>query len=108
MSNLEGRVAGLVTDGNNIIRGTGSLHAVNNPLIVVDGMPIEGSWQDLNPYDIESVTVLKDAAATAMYGTRASAGIIVITTKKPQDEGRISVDVQANFTIHQKRNLDYA
>lgn len=109
MSNLEGRVAGLVTDGNNItIRGTGSLHAVNNPLIVVDGLPIEGSWHDLNPYDIESVTVLKDAAATAMYGSRASAGIIVITTKKPLEEGRISVDVQANFTINQKRNLDYA
>ena len=109
MSNLEGRVAGLVTDGDNItIRGLGSLYAVNSPLIVVDGLPIEGSWQDLNPYDIESVTVLKDAAATAMYGSRASAGIIVITTKKPRDAGRISVDVQANFTIHQKRNLDYA
>ncbi|MDD3780220.1 MAG: SusC/RagA family TonB-linked outer membrane protein [Proteiniphilum sp.] len=109
MSNLEGRVAGLVTDGDNItIRGTGSLHAVNNPLVVVDGLPIEGSWHDLNPYDIESITVLKDAAATAMYGSRASAGIIVITTKKPREEGRISVDVQANFTIHQKRNLDYA
>lgn len=109
MSNMEGRVAGLVTDGDKItIRGTGSLHAINEPLIVVDGMPIEGSWQDLNPYDIESVTVLKDAAATAMYGSRASAGIIVITTKKPRDAGRISVDVQANFTIHQKRNLDYA
>lgn len=109
MSNLEGRVAGLVTDGDKItIRGTGSLHAVNNPLIVVDGMPIEGSWQDLNPYDIESVTVLKDAAATAMYGSRASAGIIVITTKKPREAGAVSVDVQANFTIHQKRNLDYA
>lgn len=109
MSNLEGRVAGLVTDGDNItIRGTGSLHAVNNPLVVVDGLPIEGSWHDLNPYDIESITVLKDAAATTMYGSRASAGIIVITTKKPREEGRISVDVQANFTIHQKRNLDYA
>ena len=109
MSNLEGRVAGLVTDGDNItIRGTGSLHAVNNPLVVVDGLPIEGSWHDLNPYDIESITVLKDAAATAMYGSRASAGIIVITTKKPLEEGRISVDVQANFTINQKRNLDYA
>ena len=109
MSNLEGRVAGLVTNGDKItIRGLGSLYAVNSPLIVVDGLPIEGLWQDLNPYDIESVTVLKDAAATAMYGSRASAGIIVITTKKPREAGRISVDVQANFTIHQKRNLDYA
>ena len=109
ISNLEGRVPGLVTNGDNItIRGTGSLHAVNNPLIVVDGMPIEGSWRDLNPYDVESVTVLKDAAATAMYGSRASAGIIVITTRKPQEAGRISVDVQANFSIDQKRNLDYA
>jgi len=109
MSNLEGRVAGLVTDGDDItIRGTGSLHANNDPLIVVDGLPIEGSWRDLNPYDIENVTVLKDAAATAMYGSRASAGIIVITTKKPRQIGAISVDVQANFTVNQKRNLDYA
>lgn len=109
MSNLEGRVSGLVTDGDRItIRGTGSLHAVNNPLIVVDGMPIEGSWRDLNPYDVESVTVLKDAAATAMYGSRASAGIIVITTRKPKVAGRVSVDVQANFSINEKRNLDYA
>lgn len=109
MSNLEGRVAGLVTDGDDItIRGTGSLHANNDPLIVVDGLPIEGSWRDLNPYDIENVTVLKDAAATAMYGSRASAGIIVITTKKPRQIGAVSVDVQANFTVNQKRNLDYA
>lgn len=109
ISNLEGRVAGLVTDGEKItIRGAGSLYAGNNPLVVVDGLPIEGSWQDLNPYDIESVTVLKDAAATAMYGSRASAGIIVINTKKPRQTDRVSVDVQANFTIHQKRNLDYA
>ena len=109
VSNLEGRVAGLVIDGDRItIRGTGSLRANSTPVIVVDGLPIEGSWRDLNPYDIESVTVLKDAAAAAMYGARASAGIIVITTKRPTEIGRISVDVQANFTISQKRNLDYA
>jgi TonB-linked SusC/RagA family outer membrane protein len=109
LSNLEGRVAGLVIDGDNItIRGTGSLYAENNPLIVVDGMPIEGSWQDINSYDIESITVLKDAAATAIYGSRASAGIIVITTKRPHDADRVNVDVQANFSFYQKQNLDYA
>ncbi|MCL2416711.1 MAG: SusC/RagA family TonB-linked outer membrane protein [Bacteroidales bacterium] len=109
MQNLEGRVAGLVIDseGNATIRGTGSLHAVNRPLLVVDGMPIEGSIEDLNPFDIETVTVLKDAAATAMYGARASAGVIVITTRRARYMGT-TVDVSANFTVSQRRNVDYA
>lgn len=76
-------MAGLVNyDGKMTIRGTSSLYAETSPLLVVDGLPIEGKIEDLNPYDIESVTVLKDAAAAAIYGARASNGIIVITTKK--------------------------
>ena len=109
MQNLEGRVAGLVIDseGNATIRGMGSLHAVNRPLLVVDGMPIEGSIEDLNPFDIESVTVLKDAAAAAMYGARASAGIIVVTTRRAREFGT-SINVSANFTLSQRRNVNYA
>ena len=62
LSNLEGRVAGLTTyGGKTTIRGTSSLYAETDPLLVVDGIPIEGSIDDLNPYDIESVNVLKDA-----------------------------------------------
>ena len=109
LTNLEGRVAGLtVYDGQMTIRGAGSLYAATTPLLVIDGLPVEGSIDDINPYDVESVTVLKDAAASAIYGARASNGIIVITTKKARVKGRVSVDVSANFTVYQKRNLDYA
>ena len=109
MDNLEGRVPGLMTyDGKVTIRGTSSLNAETSPLLVVDGVPIEGKLEDLNPYDIESITVLKDAAAAAIYGARASNGIIVIKTKGAKEMGGITVEASANFTVYQKRNLDYA
>ena len=109
LQNLEGRVAGLSTYGGKLtIRGVSSMYAEANPLLVVDGLPIEGDIDDLNPYDIESVNVLKDAAAAAIYGARASNGIIVITTKSAREKGRIDVDFSTNFTVYQKHNLDYA
>lgn len=108
LDNLEGRVAGLVTYGDKtIIRGTSSLYAETNPLLVVDGLPIEGNIEDLNPYDIESVTVLKDAAAAAIYGARASNGVIVVTTKKATKEGKTEIQFSGNLTIYEKRNMDY-
>ena len=109
MQNLEGRVAGLSTYGGKMtIRGVSSMYAEANPLLVVDGLPMEGSIDDLNPYDIESVNVLKDAAAAAIYGARASNGIIVITTKSAREKGKIDVDFSSNVTIYSKRNMDYA
>ena len=108
LDNLEGRVAGLSTYGGKpVIRGTGTLHAGTNPLLVVDGLPIEGSINDINPYDIESINILKDAAAAAIYGARASNGIIVITTKDAKKKGKIDIDFSANFTWHEKKNVDY-
>ena len=108
LNNLEGRVAGLTTyGGKTTIRGTSSLYAETSPLLVVDGLPVEGRIEDLNPYDIESINVLKDAAATAIYGARASNGIIVITTKKAKDEGKIDIDFSANYTLWENRNVDY-
>ena len=108
LQNLEGRVAGLSTYGGKLtIRGVSSMYAEASPLLVVDGLPIEGDIDDLNPYDIESVNVLKDAAAAAIYGARASNGIIVITTKSAREKGRIDVDFSSNLTVYQKRNLDY-
>ena len=108
LQNLEGRVAGLSTYGGKLtIRGISSMYAESSPLLVVDGLPIEGDIDDLNPYDIESVNVLKDAAAAAIYGARASNGIIVITTKSAREEGRIDVDFSSNVTVYQNRNLDY-
>lgn len=107
--NLEGRVAGLVTyKGNTTIRGLSSLHASTSPLLVVDGLPVETTLEDLNPYDIENITVLKDAAATAIYGVRASNGIIVVTTKQARETGTTTVDVAANLTLYEKRNTSYA
>lgn len=109
LNNLEGRVAGLSTYGGKLtIRGTSSLYAEASPLLVVDGLPVEGKIEDLNPYDIESVNVLKDAAATAIYGARASNGIIVITTKSAKEKNKINIDFTTNMTIYEKKNMDYS
>ena len=108
MQNLEGRVAGLSTYGGKMtIRGVSSMYAEADPLLVVDGLPMEGSINDLNPYDIESVNVLKDAAAAAIYGARASNGIIVVTTKSAREKGKIDVDFSTNVTVYSKHNMDY-
>lgn len=109
MNNLEGRVAGLSTyNGKMTIRGTSSLYAETTPLLVVDGVPVEGNIDDLNPYDIESVNILKDAAANAIYGARASNGVIVVTTKNAKKAGKIDIDFAANLTVYEKKNVDYA
>ncbi len=87
---LNGRTPGVVvtqsgTPGNDSpirIRGGSSLLASNDPLIVVDGMPITGGLSSINPNDIESFSILKDASSTAIYGSRGSNGVILITTKK--------------------------
>jgi TonB-linked SusC/RagA family outer membrane protein len=109
-SNLEGKVPGLVNYNNGVssgivIRGNGSLNATNHPLVVVDGLPISGSIDTVNPYNVENITVLKDAAAAAIYGARASNGVIVVTTKRAQTE-KLTVDVNADVTIHNQ--YDYS
>ncbi|MDE6806999.1 MAG: TonB-dependent receptor [Prevotella sp.] len=68
------------------IRGIGSMSAGNNPLIVVDGMPFDGSLATINPNDVESMTVLKDASAAAIYGARGANGVVLITTKKGRNQ----------------------
>ena len=74
------------------IRGFGSISSSNDPLYVVDGVPYTGSIANISPNDIESITVLKDAASTALYGARAANGVIVVTTKKgKKDRSQISV-----------------
>jgi TonB-linked SusC/RagA family outer membrane protein len=109
LDNLEGRVAGLVNYGGRInIRGTGTLFAESRPLLVVDGLPVEMAYEDINPYDVESVTVLKDAAAAAIYGARASNGVIIVTTKKATNLNKIDIEVSSNTTVWQKQNVDYA
>lgn len=68
------------------IRGISSINGVSSPLYVVDGTPYGGYINAINPADIESITVLKDASATALYGSRAAAGVVMITTKKGKSE----------------------
>jgi TonB-dependent SusC/RagA subfamily outer membrane receptor len=69
-----------------LIRGVGSLGS-NDPLYVVDGYPITGGLNNINPNDIASMDILKDASATAIYGVRASNGVVIITTKKGRKDG---------------------
>jgi iron complex outermembrane receptor protein len=92
-----------------LIRGGASLSGSNDPLIVIDNVPIEG-WNNgpgmisqINPNDIESFTVLKDASASAIYGSRASNGVILITTKKG-NVGKMKIDFSTNMKLSSLRN----
>lgn len=82
------------------VRGISSLGAGSDPLYVIDGLVVGTSvGQNLNPNDIESITVLKDAASTAIYGARGSNGVVLITTKQAKD-GKTSLSLSANYGIH--------
>lgn len=89
------------------IRGGSSLTASNDPLYVIDGIPIENSdisgmsnvLNSINPGDIETFTILKDASATAIYGSRASNGVIIITTKKGKAGAELTVDYSSKFSV---------
>jgi len=90
---LQGRIAGVDMSQTSTkpgasmqirIRGTRSLNASNDPLVVLDGIPFGGSIGDINPSSIRSVDILKDASATAIYGSRGANGVILITTNKGQ------------------------
>ncbi|MFA6334241.1 MAG: TonB-dependent receptor [Bacteroidales bacterium] len=113
---LIGKVAGLqITPGDGSpgssstirIRGGASLKASNDPLIVIDGVPtsndaapgMRNGLSSVNPSDIESFTVLKDASATAIYGARASNGVIIITTKK--GTSKFKIDYNSTYTVNQ-------
>lgn len=89
------------------IRGVGSLNGTGAPLIVVDGVPVEDLAM-INGEDIASVTVLKDAASTSIYGTRAAFGVILITTKQGKKGDRVTVNYSNNFAWDQATYLpDY-
>ena len=89
------------------IRGIGTVNGSSSPLYVVDGVPFSGSIADINPADIESLSVLKDAASCALYGNRASNGVILITTKKGT-AGRLSLDLKVNQGIYTRGIKEYA
>ncbi|GAA5222336.1 TonB-dependent receptor [Membranihabitans marinus] len=87
------------------IRGTGSINFSNSPLYVVDGFPLDGGIEFLNPNDIESIDVLKDAASASIYGSRGSNGVVLITTKKGE-LGKVSIGFNMNYGL-QKRFSKY-
>ena len=115
ISGLQGEVAGLqMTSGSGsptatpsiAIRGFGSINAGTSPLIIVDGAPYDGGWNNLNPSDVESVTVLKDAASNALYGARGANGVIMITTKKGKSENAV-VTLDAKWGVNSRAAQDY-
>ncbi|MGI8635374.1 MAG: TonB-dependent receptor plug domain-containing protein, partial [Segetibacter sp.] len=104
---MQGKVAGVDitsnerpgTLGNITIRGVRSLTASNSPLFVVDGIPLTtGSIDNINPYDIEAIDVLKDASATAIYGSRGANGVVIVTTKTGK-RGKTVLSVNSAVTF---------
>ena len=96
---LEGQATGVLTTSGSgqpgesasvVIRGYGSINASSSPLYVVDGIPYNGTLSSINPADIESMTILKDASAGALYGARGANGVVMITTKQGK-EGKTNV-----------------
>lgn len=84
------------------IRGFNSINGTNKPLYVVDGVPYDGSVADLNPADIESMSVLKDAASAALYGNKGANGVILITTKRAKNAGQIDVTAQIRLGMYSR------
>ena len=132
VKSLEGQVTGFQYKnstsapgqfGTVYVRGMGSLSSSSQPLYVIDGIPVNSDYEGMssttnsyfdpmaayNPNDIESVTVLKDAAATAIYGSRAANGVIVITTKKGgQSKLNVTFETRQGFTSIANNNMKYA
>lgn len=113
---MSGQVAGVQMTSDNgqpgesakiRIRGIGSMASSNDPLYVVDGVPYDGDISSINPSDIESLTVLKDAAANAIYGARGANGVVLITTKSGQNgEARVTFDAKWGSNSRAVPNYD--
>lgn len=113
---LQGRVAGVLMTQTSSqpgaemqirIRGQRSLTASNDPLIVLDGIPFMGNLSDINPADIKSMDILKDASATAIYGSRGANGVIIITTNKGAEgtPAKVSYNGYFGFKKHSISSL---
>lgn len=113
LEKLDGLVPGLQFDNRTgiselHIRGINSFNTSSTrPLIVLDNFPFEGDINTINPNDIASVSVLKDAAATSIWGARAGNGVIVLTTKQAKTKDRIQINSSANVFVGQKPRLEY-
>lgn len=111
LERLEGMVNGLMVDrktkpgGQLLIRGLSTVTGPRDPLIVLDNFPWEGDLASINPNDVESITVLKDAAAASIWGARAGNGVIVITTKKGRYNHPLRVEVASSVFLQEKPDL---
>ncbi len=114
-SALEGSTSGITVTGSYgapgesptiRVRGVGSVNVSTDPLYVIDGVPFGGNISDLNPDDIESMSILKDAASAALYGNRAANGVILITTKKAKSE-RTTFTFKTNQGVYQRGIPEY-
>ena len=90
-----------------VIRGVGTLNGSSDPLYIVDGIQFEGSLTSLNQDDIKSMTVLKDAASTALYGSRAANGVVLITTKGGKKNAGIKVNINSQYGVLSKGIPEY-
>lgn len=114
LSRLEAVANGILADrstaagnGRLMVRGLSTIRGPKEALIVLDNFPYEGNLDNLNPNDIENITVLKDAAATSIWGARAGNGVIVITTKTGRFNQPLTIDFNLNSTIISKPDLSY-
>jgi TonB-linked SusC/RagA family outer membrane protein len=116
VKSLEGLVSGLrIVQSNAVpgssptirIRGFGSINASSAPLIVVDGVPYNESLNTINPQDIESTSVLKDASSTSLYGNKASNGVLLINTKKGQKNKKSTISLDSRIGVTQRGAKDY-
>lgn len=113
---LQGTVAGLQSysstgqpgeDATILIRGVGSVNASSTPLYVVDGVPYDGALSSISSQDIASITVLKDAAAASLYGSRAANGVIMIATKQGSKSSSPSIELTAKYGFSSRAVSDY-
>ena len=100
-------IRGQVKNDNISIRGLSTINASLSPLIILDNFIYEGDINNINPNDVESITVLKDASATSIWGARAGNGVIVITTKKGKLNEKAKISVNLTYSIGEKPDLFY-
>lgn len=112
LDRLDGVTSGLLFNKNAVgntpdisIRGRSTIFANTNPLIVVDNFPYDGDISNINPYDVKSITILKDAASASIWGSRSGNGVIVITTKQGHFNQKPVINFNTNLTVGRKPDL---
>lgn len=111
LSRLEGIANGLIDNrvtagtGGLMIRGLSTIRGNKNVLIILDNFPYEGDLENINPNEVENITILKDAVASSIWGTRAGNGVIVITTKKGRYKRPLQIGLNVNYGVQKKPNL---